>query len=70
MTADFCNVVTGPNTDGYGGRVGSASPSGAAAGTLAAGGAGSGISATGGAGGSASSIPPCPSQPPFNELCD
>ena len=50
MTANFCNVVTGPNTGGYGARSGSAP--------------------TSGPGGTPSSIPPCPSEPPFNELCD
>jgi hypothetical protein len=58
MTATFCNVVTGPNTNGYGrNAVGS---TGAA-----------GVGGTAGAGGAAaSSLPPCPSHPPFNELCD
>ena len=54
MTATFCNVVTGPNTNGYGTRRASGSSSG------------SGSSG----GGSTSSIPPCPAQPPFNELCN
>jgi hypothetical protein len=54
MTANFCNVVTGPNTGGYGARTGS----------------GSSGSTSGGAGGSTSSIPPCPGEPPFNELCN
>jgi hypothetical protein len=54
MTANFCNVVTGPNTSGYGARTGSGSSSGTSA----------------GAGGGTSSIPPCPAEPPFNELCD
>lgn len=70
MTADFCNVVTGPNTGGYGARGGSASTSGTGAGTSSASGAGGGISSASGAGGGTSSIPPCPSEPPFNELCD
>ena len=54
MTATFCNVVTGPNTNGYGTRsaTGSSSASGSSG------------------GGSTSSIPPCPAQPPFNELCN
>jgi hypothetical protein len=56
MTATFCNVVTGPNTNGYGTRSGSASRSA------------SGSSS--GAGGNTSSIPPCPAEPPFNELCN
>jgi hypothetical protein len=63
MTATFCNVVTGPNTGGYGGRPGSGSGSSAGA-SGAAGGTG------GGAGGGTSSIPPCAAEPPFNELCD
>jgi len=50
MTANFCNVVTGPNTGGYGARSGSGSTSGPGGGTL--------------------SIPPCPAEPPFNELCN
>jgi hypothetical protein len=50
MTANFCNVVTGPNTGGYGARSGSGSASGPGGGT--------------------SSIPPCPAEPPFNELCN
>jgi hypothetical protein len=56
ITATFCNVVTGPNTNGYGTRSASASRSA------------SGSSS--GAGGSTSSIPPCPTEPPFNELCN
>src|SRR6516162_11478232 len=50
MTANFCNVVSGPNTGGYGARSGSGSSSGP--------------------GGGPSSIPPCPAEPPFNELCN
>jgi hypothetical protein len=50
MTANFCNVVTGPNTGGYGARNGSGSSSGPGGGTA--------------------SIPPCPAEPPFNELCN
>ena len=62
MTATFCNVTTGPNTSGYGSRGVSTSSSGAAA---------SGVSASsGGAGAISPSIPPCSSEPPFNELCD
>jgi hypothetical protein len=72
MTANFCNVVTGPNTGGYGGRSGlssggSASRSGA--GSVSAGG-GSASGGVGSAGGGTSSIPPCPAEPPFNELCN
>jgi hypothetical protein len=61
MTASFCNVVTGPNTGGYGARSGSGS-------TGSTGGSTSGLST--GPGGSASSIPQCPAEPPFNELCN
>src|SRR5215470_2136001 len=50
MTATFCNVVTGPNTSGYGSR---------------------GVSTSSGRAGAISpSIPPCSSEPPFNELCN
>ena len=62
ITATFCNVVTGPNTSGYGSRSVSTSSSRAAS---------SGVSASsGGAGAISPSIPPCSSEPPFNELCD
>ena len=63
ITATFCNVPTGPNTAGYGtgGGLGAASGGSGAAG---------GLGATGGAGGNASSLPPCPSETPFNELCN
>jgi hypothetical protein len=61
MTATFCNVVTGPNTGGYGTR--SRSGSGSAGG-------GTATSAAAGAGGGTSALPPCPAEPPFNELCD
>ncbi len=54
MTANFCNVVTGPNTAGYGARSGAGSASGS----------------NSSAGGGTSSIPPCPADPPFNELCN
>jgi hypothetical protein len=54
MTANFCNVVTGPNTGGYGARSSSGSNSGS----------------TSGPGGGTTSIPPCPAEPPFNELCN
>jgi hypothetical protein len=50
MTANFCNVVTGPNTGGYGARNSAGSSSGSGGGTA--------------------SIPPCPPEPPFNELCN
>jgi hypothetical protein len=54
MTANFCNVVTGPNTGGYGARSSSGSGSGSGSGP----------------GGGTSSIPPCSAEPPFNELCN
>jgi len=56
MTATFCNVTTGPNTSGYGSRRVSTSSSGTAS--------------SGGSGGISPSIPPCSSEPPFNELCN
>src|SRR5215831_12347858 len=59
MTATFCNVVTGPNTSGYGSR------------SVSSRAASSGVSASsGGAGAVSPSIPPCSSEPPFNELCN
>jgi hypothetical protein len=58
MTATFCNVVTGPNTGGYGARNGSGSSGGSTSGSST------------GPGGGTSSIPPCPAEPPFNELCN
>ena len=62
MTATFCNVTTGPNNGGYGSRSVSTSSSGAAS---------SGVSASSGGDGAVSlSIPPCSSEPPFNELCN
>src|SRR5215472_3665180 len=61
MTATFCNVVTGPNTGGYGSRGVSTSSSRAGS---------SGVSASSGAGAISPSIPPCSSEPPFNELCN
>ena len=54
MTANFCNVVAGPNTGGYGARSSSGSGSGSGSGP----------------GGGSSSIPPCSAEPPFNELCN
>jgi hypothetical protein len=59
MTATFCNVPTGPNTSGYGSRRVSTSSSGAAS-----------SASSGGAGAISPSIPPCSSEPPFNELCN
>ncbi len=62
MTATFCNVVTGPNSGGYGSNgAGSSAGSGSGVGS----GPGGGASA-----GSIMSIPPCGSEPPPNELCD
>jgi hypothetical protein len=63
MTATFCNVPTGPNFGGYG----AGGSSGAATGGS---GAAGGLSASGSTGGNASALPPCPSEPPFNELCN
>lgn len=54
MTANFCNVVAGPNTGGYGARSSFGSGSGSGSGP----------------GGGTSSIPPCSAEPPFNELCN
>jgi hypothetical protein len=56
VTATFCNVVTGPNAGGYGARSGSGSSNGSGS--------------TSGPGAGPSSIPPCPAEPPFNELCN
>jgi hypothetical protein len=67
MTATFCNVPSGPNTNGYG------SPGGAGSGggTGPSGGTGSAASASsGGAGANTSSIPACGSFPSPNELCN
>jgi hypothetical protein len=61
MTATFCNVTTGPNTSGYGSRSVSSSSSRASSGVSAS---------SGGAGAISPSIPPCSSEPPFNELCN
>src|SRR5262245_47925357 len=61
MTATFCNVTTGPNTSGYGSRSVSTSSRAASSGVSASG---------GGAGANSPSIPPCSSEPPFNELCN
>ena len=64
MTATFCNVPTGPNTNGYGSGGVSRSGGGSVS---------SGVSLSSGGGGGGinnSSIPPCPSEPPFNELCN
>jgi hypothetical protein len=60
MTATFCNVPSGPSEGGYGSRGVS---------TLSSGSGTSSVSASSGVAG-ASSMPPCPSEPPFNELCN
>ena len=65
MTATFCNVVIGPNTNGYGSSGGSAA-AGAGAGSASA----AGSAAGGGGSGATSSIPACSSFPPPNELCN
>jgi len=59
ITATFCNVPTGPNTNGYG----SAGASAASRGSTSSGTSGSG-------GGANPSIVACPSEPPFGELCN
>jgi hypothetical protein len=62
MTATFCNVPVGPNTNGYGSRAGSASTGGSTA--------SGGSAASGGVGVNASSLPPCMREPAPNELCN
>ena len=62
MTATFCNVPSGPSEGGFGSRGVS---------TLSSGSGTSSVSASSGvAGGLNSSMPTCPSEPPFNELCN
>ena len=68
MTATFCNVATGPNTNGYGSSGGSAAS--AAAGTGAGSASAAGSAAGGGGSAATSSIPACSSFPPPNELCN
>jgi hypothetical protein len=63
MTATFCNVASGPSEGGYGSSLSSTGVSTSGSGS------GTSVSASGG-GASLSSIPPCPSEPPFNELCN
>jgi hypothetical protein len=63
MTATFCNVPTGPNTNGYG-SVGGGSASGGRAAS------GSGSAASSSAGVNTSSLPPCMREPAANELCN
>ena len=67
ITATFCNVASGPNTNGYGslsgsggGRTGSSGGSGSAA----------AFASGGGAGANTSSIPACGGFPTANELCN
>ena len=62
MIATFCNVPSGPSEGGYGSTGVSTSSSSSGTSSVSA--------SSGGAGGLSSSIPPCPSEPPFNELCD
>ena len=62
MTATFCNVPSGPNTNGYGSSGGSAATGGSTA--------SGGSAASGGVGRNASSIPFCASGTPANELCE
>jgi hypothetical protein len=57
MTATFCNVPSGPNTNGYG-SVGGVST------------AASGSTASTGTGITTSSTPPCMREPPVDELCN
>ena len=67
MTATFCNVVGGPNTNGYG----STGASGSSGGNGSSSGSGSATaSASGGAGANTSSIPACGGFPSANELCN
>jgi hypothetical protein len=63
MTATFCNVPSGPSVGGYGSGLSSTG------GSTSSGASGTSVSASGG-GASLSSIPPCPTEPPFNELCN
>jgi hypothetical protein len=65
MTATFCNVPSGPNTNGYGSSSGSGS-SGASSGPVSSGGS----AARGGVRSNTSSTPLCASGTPANELCD
>jgi hypothetical protein len=67
MTATFCNVPVGPNTNGYGSADGTASTGGSASTAGSTG--GGGAAASGGAGINASSLPPCMREPAANELC-
>jgi hypothetical protein len=62
MTATFCNVVSGPNTAGYGSGGGSS-----ASGSSASSGA---STSSAGGGTNAAAIPACGQFPPANELCN
>ena len=62
MTATFCNVPSGPNTNGYGSSGGSAAGGGSVSIGVSA--ASSGVRSN------ASSLPLCASGTPANELCD
>jgi hypothetical protein len=66
MTATFCNVVTGPNTAGYGSGGGSSASSGAAS----SGASGGASASSAGGGTNAAAIPACGQFPPANELCN
>ncbi len=70
MTATFCNVPSGPNTNGYGslGGFGSGSGTGSSGGSGSTG--GSAAASGGGAGVNTSSIPACGGFPTANELCN
>jgi hypothetical protein len=71
MTATFCNVPSGPNTNGYGslGGSGSGSGTGSSGGSGSTGGSAS-AAASGGAVVNTSSIPACGGFPTANELCN
>lgn len=71
MTATFCNVPSGPNTNGYGslGGSGSGSGTGSSGGSGSTGGSAA-ASGGGGAGVNTSSIPACGGFPTANELCN
>jgi hypothetical protein len=62
MTATFCNVPSGPSEGGYGS--GGVSTLSSASGTSSVSAPSTSTSII------SSSVPPCPSEPPFNELCN
>jgi hypothetical protein len=68
MTATFCNVASGPNTNGYGSPGGSGSRGGT--GSSGASGSAAAAASGGGAGVNTSSIPTCGGFPTANELCN